>query len=267
MVLLFLSAGSSITTVGAGDHPDHALLHTASVHLCTPAVAFERGGARAAQPVEFPRSARRGRPSPARGASRRRRFKPGATLTHAGGRGAEVLVLVSGRVKVSVDTEDGREVVLQFCGPGELIGELAVIDARRARGPPRRWSRSRRWRSRRRFPGADRAAARASPWRSCAASCGASATPTAGGSSSPPHRLSAGWRRGWPSCWTATASPSRTARRSRFRSPRRSSPAGRGPRARRRRRRCKRCAGWELIRTERRRIVVLDEPCLRSQAG
>ena len=29
---------------------------------------------------------------------------------------------------MTIDTEEGREVVLQFCGPGELIGELAVID-------------------------------------------------------------------------------------------------------------------------------------------
>ena len=59
----------------------------------------------------------------------RRRFKPGATLTHAGAPGAEVLVLVSGRAKVTIDTEDGRELVLTFCGPGHLIGEFAVIDS------------------------------------------------------------------------------------------------------------------------------------------
>jgi CRP/FNR family cyclic AMP-dependent transcriptional regulator len=58
----------------------------------------------------------------------RRRFKAGATLTHQGGPGAEVLVLLSGRAKVSIDTEDGREVVLTFAGPGHLIGEFAVLD-------------------------------------------------------------------------------------------------------------------------------------------
>jgi CRP/FNR family cyclic AMP-dependent transcriptional regulator len=62
----------------------------------------------------------------------RRRFKPGATITHEGSRGAEVLVLLSGRAKISIDTEEGREVVLGFCRPGRLIGEFAVID-RRAR--------------------------------------------------------------------------------------------------------------------------------------
>ena len=59
----------------------------------------------------------------------RRRFKPGSTLTHQGSPGAEVLVLLRGRAKVSIDTEEGREVVVQFCGPGDLLGELAVIDS------------------------------------------------------------------------------------------------------------------------------------------
>jgi CRP/FNR family cyclic AMP-dependent transcriptional regulator len=59
----------------------------------------------------------------------RRRFKTGSSLTHEGSPGAEVLVLLSGRVKISIDTEDGREVVLTFCGPGELVGEFSVIDS------------------------------------------------------------------------------------------------------------------------------------------
>ena len=42
--------------------------------------------------------------------------------------GAEVMVLVGGRVKISYLTTDGHEVVLDFRGPGELLGELAVID-------------------------------------------------------------------------------------------------------------------------------------------
>jgi len=58
----------------------------------------------------------------------RRRVKAGSTLTHEGAPGSEVLVLVSGRVKITVTTPEGREIVLQFCGPGDLVGELAVID-------------------------------------------------------------------------------------------------------------------------------------------
>jgi CRP/FNR family transcriptional regulator, cyclic AMP receptor protein len=58
----------------------------------------------------------------------RRRFKAGSTLTHEGAPGSEVLVIVSGRVKITVTTAAGREIVLQFCGPGDLVGEFAVID-------------------------------------------------------------------------------------------------------------------------------------------
>ena len=57
-----------------------------------------------------------------------RRFKSGSTLMHEGAPGAEVVLVLTGRVKVTVTTADGREIVLQFCGPGELIGDLAVID-------------------------------------------------------------------------------------------------------------------------------------------
>lgn len=60
----------------------------------------------------------------------RRRFRRGAILMGEGQAGAEVLLLVSGRVKVSHATAAGRELVLQIRGPGELLGELAVIDER-----------------------------------------------------------------------------------------------------------------------------------------
>jgi CRP/FNR family cyclic AMP-dependent transcriptional regulator len=41
-----------------------------------------------------------------------------------------VVVLLRGRAKVSYVTREGRELVLRFCGPGELVGELSVIDER-----------------------------------------------------------------------------------------------------------------------------------------
>lgn len=63
-----------------------------------------------------------------RARSGRRRFPAGAILMYDGQVGAEVMVLVGGRVKISYLTTDGHEVVLDFRGPGELLGELAVID-------------------------------------------------------------------------------------------------------------------------------------------
>jgi CRP/FNR family transcriptional regulator, cyclic AMP receptor protein len=60
--------------------------------------------------------------------ARPRRFRTGSTLMYAGQEGTEVIVLVAGRVKVTYLTEDGREVILDFRGPGELLGEMSVVD-------------------------------------------------------------------------------------------------------------------------------------------
>jgi CRP/FNR family cyclic AMP-dependent transcriptional regulator len=57
-----------------------------------------------------------------------RRFRKGQALFHEGGPSDRVLVLLSGRVKVSTVTEQGREIVLAFRGPGDLLGELSAID-------------------------------------------------------------------------------------------------------------------------------------------
>jgi CRP/FNR family cyclic AMP-dependent transcriptional regulator len=37
-------------------------------------------------------------------------------------------VILSGKVKVFVSGEDGREVVLNYQGPGEYFGEMSLID-------------------------------------------------------------------------------------------------------------------------------------------
>lgn len=65
-----------------------------------------------------------------RSRARLRHFAAGSTLMYDGQAGTEVLVLVSGRVKVSYLTKEGREVILDFRGPGELLGEMAVVDGR-----------------------------------------------------------------------------------------------------------------------------------------
>jgi CRP/FNR family cyclic AMP-dependent transcriptional regulator len=59
-----------------------------------------------------------------------RRFRSGATLMYEGQAGEEVLLLLEGRVKVTSTTAEGREIVLRFCGPGELLGELSVLEER-----------------------------------------------------------------------------------------------------------------------------------------
>ena len=62
--------------------------------------------------------------------ARRRSFPVEASLMHEGQAGTEVMVIVSGRVKITYLEIDGRETVLDFRGPGELLGELAVIDGK-----------------------------------------------------------------------------------------------------------------------------------------
>jgi CRP/FNR family transcriptional regulator, cyclic AMP receptor protein len=64
------------------------------------------------------------------GLGRRAQFPAGAALMHEGLQGEGVLVLLSGVVKATSVTGAGREVVLAFRGPGELIGDLAIIDGR-----------------------------------------------------------------------------------------------------------------------------------------
>ena len=57
-----------------------------------------------------------------------RRYRKGSILFHEGDAPESVIVVRSGRVKVSSFTNDGKEVVLAVREPGELLGELSAID-------------------------------------------------------------------------------------------------------------------------------------------
>jgi CRP-like cAMP-binding protein len=57
-----------------------------------------------------------------------RRYRRGAMLVVQGARDDAVFVLLDGRVKVVVDTADGREVVLAVRGAGDLLGEFEALD-------------------------------------------------------------------------------------------------------------------------------------------
>lgn len=57
-----------------------------------------------------------------------RRFRKGQALFHQGATSDAVIILLSGRVKVSTIAGDGKEIVLAFRGPGDLLGELSAID-------------------------------------------------------------------------------------------------------------------------------------------
>src|SRR5512139_1753930 len=61
-------------------------------------------------------------------AGRRRDFQRGSVIFREAETTDWVAVLRTGRVKVSVDTANGTEVVLAVRGPGVLLGEFAAID-------------------------------------------------------------------------------------------------------------------------------------------
>jgi CRP/FNR family cyclic AMP-dependent transcriptional regulator len=58
---------------------------------------------------------------------RRQSYGPAVTLFHEGDDAGPVVVLLSGRVKVST-VGRGREAIVAVRGPGDLIGELSTID-------------------------------------------------------------------------------------------------------------------------------------------
>jgi CRP-like cAMP-binding protein len=59
---------------------------------------------------------------------RRQTAARGEVLMARGEVGDKVIVIDSGRVKVSVMTSTGREVVLTFRGPGSLLGDQSLVD-------------------------------------------------------------------------------------------------------------------------------------------
>src|SRR3954463_4869090 len=61
-------------------------------------------------------------------AGRRRAYGAAVTLVHEGDDAGPVVVLLSGRVKVSTIGGGGREAIIAVREPGDLIGELSAID-------------------------------------------------------------------------------------------------------------------------------------------
>ncbi len=59
---------------------------------------------------------------------RRQQVRPGTILFTEGDVSNRVILLLSGRVKVSSVSEDGHETVFGFRGAGDVLGELSAID-------------------------------------------------------------------------------------------------------------------------------------------
>src|ERR1700761_8006691 len=54
--------------------------------------------------------------------------KRGATICSKGDPGNSLFAVISGTVKISISSPDGRNAILNLIGPGELFGEIAVLD-------------------------------------------------------------------------------------------------------------------------------------------
>lgn len=60
--------------------------------------------------------------------ARRRRFKPGDVIFHQGDPGETLHVIDRGRVKITLVSPNGDEVILAIQGTGAFFGELALLD-------------------------------------------------------------------------------------------------------------------------------------------
>src|SRR5688500_18027253 len=55
-------------------------------------------------------------------------YAAGAPIFAKGDEGLGLLAVLDGIVKISVPSEDGRELVLNLVGRGEVFGEIALLD-------------------------------------------------------------------------------------------------------------------------------------------
>lgn len=57
-----------------------------------------------------------------------RRFGDGQTIFLRGDPGSSLMAVTAGRVRISVSSSEGREVLLAVVGPGDVFGEMSVLD-------------------------------------------------------------------------------------------------------------------------------------------
>ena len=59
---------------------------------------------------------------------RPRRYRRGEVIFLEGDQGTSLCLIAEGRVRIQLTSADGREVVITVYGPGEIFGELALLD-------------------------------------------------------------------------------------------------------------------------------------------
>ena len=57
-----------------------------------------------------------------------KKYATGQVICRRQERGETVMVIISGRIKIMSNSVDGKEIVLNFLGPGDTTGEIAVLD-------------------------------------------------------------------------------------------------------------------------------------------
>ena len=62
--------------------------------------------------------------------ARIRTFNAAETVFAIGSPGEQMMALLSGTIRISVPSPDGKEVVLAILGPGEICGEIALLDGK-----------------------------------------------------------------------------------------------------------------------------------------
>jgi CRP/FNR family transcriptional regulator, cyclic AMP receptor protein len=55
-------------------------------------------------------------------------LKRGSTIFSRGDAGNSLVAVISGTVKISISSPDGRTAILNLIGPGEIFGEVALLD-------------------------------------------------------------------------------------------------------------------------------------------
>ena len=55
-------------------------------------------------------------------------LKRGATIFAKGDPGISLFAVITGTVKISISSPDGRNAILNLIGPGEIFGEIALLD-------------------------------------------------------------------------------------------------------------------------------------------
>jgi CRP-like cAMP-binding protein len=57
-----------------------------------------------------------------------RRLRRGQTIFHRGDEGSSMMAVLRGRVRITTVSADGKEVTLNVINPGEILGEIALLD-------------------------------------------------------------------------------------------------------------------------------------------